>query len=398
MTEPSEKKLLDDMDRKLTAYLSESSQWVSRRRAGRLSPADAARASQLGHGLETAVAPLAALGDAHIAQLRSRRAAIERTSRMTMILIMLVGAGVAVFVAMFLSRYLIRPVASLREHARRWTLGRQWDYTAPSASPEVTDLADTMREMAERLNLQFEREAELGRLKGSLVSMVGHEFNNALSILGGTTNLLRVTEKPAPEGRREEYYTVLEANLRTLGLAVSNLLDLGRLEDGRFAVHPHRTELGRVLRDAATALKPLYERKNLAFSLALPKDAPAALADPEALILVATNLIGNAIKYTPENGKVTAGFSVESDGRLRVFVEDTGIGIEPEDRERILHGHRTIEGQKTAKGFGVGLKLVKRVLDAHGTELEINGAPGRGSRFSFILPAWNGGPEDGLFA
>jgi signal transduction histidine kinase len=397
LTEPGERVGIDEMDRRLTSYLAESGQWVARRRAGRLSPEDAARAGRVGRGLETAAAPLTALGESHVAQLRARREELQRTSRVTVVLIVLAGAAAAGFVALFLSRYLTGPVSALRLHARRWKLGAEWNFAPPRASPEVADLADAMREMAERLNVQFEREAELGRLKGSLVSMTSHEFNNALSVLGGMANLLRTTEPAPPTGRRAEYYTVLDANLRSLTLAVSNLLDMGRLEDGRFAVHPRRAELRRVLEDAATALKPLYERKSLLFSLEIPPELPPAFADPEALVLVATNLLGNAIKYTPENGSVTAGVSIEPDGRLRVFVSDSGIGVAPEDRVRILEGHRTPEGQKAAKGFGVGLTIVKRVLDAHGSPLEIDGAKGKGSRFSFVLPRWAAPEDGGLF-
>jgi signal transduction histidine kinase len=398
LAEPDEHGGVDEMDRRLTSYLAESSQWVARRRAGRLTPADAARAGRLGRGLETsAAATLTALGASHVAQLRARREELQRTSRVTVILIVLAGAAAAAFVALFLSRYLTGPVSALRMHARRWKLGGSWDFAPPRASPEVADLAETMREMAGRLNAQFEREAELGRLKGSLVSMTSHEFNNALSVLGGMANLLRTTEETPPTGRRAEYYTVLDANLRALTLAVSNLLDMGRLEDGRFAVHPRRTELGRILEDAATALKPLFERKQLQFALEIPPDAPAALADPEALVLVATNLLGNAIKYTPEKGRVSAGVAVEPDGRLRVYVSDTGIGVAPEDRARILEGHRTPEGRQAAKGFGVGLTIVKRVLDAHGASLEIDGAKGEGSRFSFVLPRWTAPVDGGLF-
>jgi signal transduction histidine kinase len=398
LSAPGERESLDEMDRRLTAYRAESNQWVSRRRAGRLTPAEAARAARLGRGLETASEPLSTLGDAHVAQLRARRLELERASRSTALLIALAGAAAAAFAALFLSRYLTGPVSALRRHARAWTLGRAWDYVPPRASPEVADLAAAMSEMAERLNAQFQREAELGRLKGSLVSMTSHEFNNALGILGGVTGLLRSTEPAPPTGRRAEYYAVIEANLRSLALAVSNLLDLGRLEDGRFAVHPRRAELGRVLEDAAAALQPLYRRKELAFSLEIPPDLPPALADPEALGLVATNLLGNAIKYTPEKGRVTASASVEPDGRLRVSFVDSGIGVAPEDRRRILEGHRTEEGRKAAKGFGVGLTIVKRVLDAHGAALEITGEKGSGSRFSFVLPRWTPPADGGLFS
>ncbi len=387
-----------EADRRLTAYLAERSPWISRRRAGRLAPADATRATRRDRELDAVAQPLNELKNVNVAELRARRLEAEEASRSALWLILFAGASAAAFVAVLLSRALIGPVAALRENARKWTLGKPWDFPPPrGAGPEVADLHETMGEMATRLNAQFAKEAELGQLKGSLVSMASHEFNNALSVLGTTVNLLRQTETPPPSGRRSDYYVIVEANLRSLSLATRNLLDLGLLESGRFAVRPHRADLGRVLAGAAKALQPLYERKGLSFTLELEDGTPAAKADPEALVMVATNLVGNAVKYTPEGGQVRAGVSVEPDGRLRVYVADTGIGIAPGDREAILSGHRTEEGRQTAPGFGVGLMLVKKILDAHGTALEIEGAPGRGSRFSFVLPAWNG-PAEELFA
>jgi signal transduction histidine kinase len=391
------RRAIAEFDRLLTAYFAESGEWVARRRLGRLTPAEAARAALLGRRLGSAAEPLAALGDAQAAQLRERGPALERVSVLTAELVVLAGAAAALFIALFLSRYLTGPVSELRARAKDWTLGREWPAARPAASPEVADLFDAMRDMALRLNAQFAREAELGKLKGSLVSMASHEFNNALSVLGGTASLLKMTETPEPSGRRAEYYTVIEANLRALAISTGNLLDLGRLEDGRFAVRPRRADLARVLGDAEQALRPLYERKKLRLALEIPADAPPALGDPEALLLVATNLLGNAIKYTPEGRDIRAGVGVEADGRVRLFVADSGIGIAPEDRERIQHGDRTPAGRKAASGFGVGLTIVKRVLDAHGAALEIDGAPGRGSRFSFALPRWTEPTSGDLF-
>ncbi len=388
---------ISQADRRLTAYLAERSPWISRRRAGRLSPADAARATRRARELDAVAQPLNELKNVNISDLRARRLEAEEASRSALWLILFAGAAAAAFVALLLSRALIGPVATLRGNARKWTLGKPWDFPPPrGAGPEVSDLHEAMGEMATRLNAQFAREAELGRLKGSLVSMASHEFNNALSVLGTTVNLLKQTDGSPANARRSDYYVIVEANLRSLALATRNLLDLGLLESGRFAVRPHRADLGLVLSGAAKALQPLYERKGLRFSLDIPAGTPAAKADPEALLMVATNLVGNAVKYTPEGGEVTAGVSIDADGRLRVYVADTGIGIAPGDRETILSGHRTEEGRLAASGFGVGLMLVKKILDAHGTVLEITGAPGEGSRFSFALPLWDG-PGDALF-
>ena len=117
-------------------------------------------------------------------------------------------------------------------------------------------------------------------------------------------------------------------------------------------------------------------------------------ADSEALSLIMSNLVTNAIKYTPQGGSVRV--SITSAGRAgareRLCVEDTGIGISLPDQQRILSGfYRTEAGRQAAKGFGVGLMLVKLLLEKHGSSLEIDSAPGRGSRFSFELPLSHNG-------
>lgn len=397
MNNPSESALLDAMDQRLTSYLAQTSPLVSRRRAGRLSGPDAARAAR-GRGLEAAVEPLSTLGSENATKLRARGAELEAVSDFTSLVIFGVGALTALIIALFLSVYLTGPVIALRDHAREWTLGQDWKFPKPLASPEVADLADAMSEMAQRLNAQFAREAEFGKLKGSLVSMASHEFNNVLSVLSGAANLLRATENPPPTGRRAEYYVVIESNLRALALATSNLLDLGRVEDGKFAVRPRRCEPGESLMAAAQALKPVYEKKNIAFELDAPASLPPVSADPEALNLISTNLIGNAVKYTPEGGRVRAGVMPAPQGGLQVYVEDTGIGIAAKDVEWILTGHRTEEGKKAASGFGVGLVLVQRLLEAHNVKLDLESTPGKGSRFSFILPAWTKPTSADLFA
>lgn len=386
--EPGDGGLAAEADHRLTAYLAERSPWLSRRRSGRLRADEAAAAARRTRELEAAIEPLNRLKDVNVDELRARREDVDRAARLTLGLILLAGAAAAGFVAWLLSRTLIGPVAALRRRAHGWALGSPWEFEPlPHAGPEVSDLEASMAEMARRLNAQYEKEAELGRLKGRLVSMASHEFNNALSVLGGTEYLLRQTETPPPSGKRAEYYDIIEANLRALSLATSNLLDLGRLESGRLSVQPRRADLARVLGDAARALRPLSERKRLDLGVEVAADAPPALGDPEALLLVAVNLLGNAIKYTPEGGRVRAGAEAAGDG-VRVYVRDSGIGIKPEDRERVVQGHRTEEGRRAAAGFGVGLTLVSTVLEAHGARLEISGEPGKGSEFSFVLPRW----------
>jgi signal transduction histidine kinase len=143
-----------------------------------------------------------------------------------------------------------------------------------------------------------------------------------------------------------------------------------------------------------TMLRPLAEAKKLDLRWLAESSGAGFLpvrADREALALIMSNLVANAIKYTPEAGSVTVRMHPDQDDPSQVLfsVEDTGIGICEKDREHILSGYfRTEESQRVAKGFGVGLMLVKDLLGKHGSRLEFESVPGRGSRFYFRLHSW----------
>ncbi|TPW20837.1 MAG: histidine kinase, partial [Elusimicrobia bacterium] len=227
----------------------------------------------------------------------------------------------------------------------------------------------------------------LGQMKTQLVAMVSHEFNNSLSVLGGMARLLKEDEPKPPDPKRANYFTVIEAHVRSLAVAARTLLELGRFEAGRLKVHPVRMDLTALARSTASALEVLWSRKGQTVGVTAPAAPVWVHGDPDALALVATNLLANAVKYTPEKGTITLGVEAEAGG-ARFYISDTGIGIAPEDQARILSGYfRTEEGKKAAKGFGVGLALSQSLLLAHGAELRVESASGRGARFSFFLPA-----------
>ena len=114
------------------------------------------------------------------------------------------------------------------------------------------------------------------------------------------------------------------------------------------------------------------------------------MGDPRALAIALSNLIGNAVKYTPKGGKIRVGVSLRTPGRATVYVVDNGIGISPADQKKVLEGYRTEEARKVAEGTGTGLSvLVKGIVEAHGGSLALQSKPGKGSRFSFDLALSN---------
>ena len=247
----------------------------------------------------------------------------------------------------------------------------------------------TLTDLILRLRRLNEDECQVSELKSNLVSLVSHEFGNMLTIYRLGLTALRESEDPEPSAERLQHYAMLERVFTHLSSAVANFLNLNRIESGRFVPHIRNTSLRAQVHGVIALQEPLYASKHLTLTTAMPPGPLLAAADPDALTVILGNLIGNAFKYTPDGGLVTVSIVLELPDAARVVVEDTGIGISREDLPLIASGYyRAAEGQRAAKGYGVGLKVVRDLLEIQRSRLEIDSSPGRGSRFSFRLPLW----------
>jgi PAS domain S-box-containing protein len=246
------------------------------------------------------------------------------------------------------------------------------------------------------LKLHEKELQEAAKLRSDLISMINHEYANALTSMKLALALLTGSESVAQDQTRGHSYEVLDRAIERLRAYTTNFLNLHRLESGKFALNLRPTAVRAVVLDALVTLRPLAEAKQLRLDIEtyFPEALPVAVrADQYCLSLIVSNLVTNAVKYTPNGGSVTICITLEgtSPSRVMLAVEDTGIGMSAEDLEKIKSGfYRAPEGQELAKGFGVGLMVVNQLLEKHGSFLEIESEPGKGSRFSFRLPLWSG--------
>ena len=232
-------------------------------------------------------------------------------------------------------------------------------------------------------------EHRISLAKSDVLSVVSHQFANALTVMGLAVGFLEQPPENADADQRQELYRTLKQNVRVLTLIAQNFLNQARLKSGHFALELERVSIGELLKVVLATLQPLSEQKKISIVCAVPAGDLTVMADPEALNVVLTNLVGNAIKYTGAGGKIVIGVGSTGlpDGHYLVSVEDTGMGITKKDQQRILTGFtRTATGKKAAAGFGLGLKVAHDLLKSHGSLLMIESEPGRGSRFSFMLP------------
>lgn len=377
-----------EMGVELVTYDVEQNKLFQKAKRGDLTRVEALRQALDNEAIDRHIERMSHFGRLSFARLDAQRRVTREAAFLTFVLVLGFGLFGSLAVAAGIARIIIVPFQRLRAQASAWKLGEPWALDLPDAPPEIRELLSTMRSMAALLNAQFERERQAGRLKSQLVSGVSHEFNNALAVIHTAHALLKENDPGTAESA--PWHEMLTANIRALSTMATNLLNLGRLEAGKFEVEIERIDASTLLHGAATRLEILATRKKHAVKLETPETPLPCAGDPDALSLVVANLFTNAVKYTREGGTVTVGARALPNGRVEIFVKDTGIGIAPADQKKIFDGYyRSEEGKRVAKGFGVGLALSRMILEAHGTDLELETELGKGSRFSFSLPPYD---------
>ncbi|HEX2173900.1 MAG TPA: histidine kinase dimerization/phospho-acceptor domain-containing protein, partial [Dehalococcoidia bacterium] len=194
---------------------------------------------------------------------------------------------------------------------------------------EETRLEEIEREQQTRAT------GEADRLKSEFLSLASHELRTPLTAILGYVDLLIEGEAGEVTEEQQECLRVIKASARRQLALIDDLLDLARLESGRLELERVAVDLGSLIRGVADSLRPLAEGKGQRLALELPPDLPTVWADADRVSQILTNLISNASKYTPANGRITVSARA-TEGRARIAVRDTGIGLSPEDQARVF--------------------------------------------------------------
>ncbi|HOW89842.1 MAG TPA: ATP-binding protein [Elusimicrobiales bacterium] len=241
----------------------------------------------------------------------------------------------------------------------------------------------------ERLKRDISAYEELDRMKSEFVSNVSHELRTPLFSMGGALELLRENVPELSSGTALKLCDVLSHNLSRLNSIVSNVLNFSRIEKGSFRPSFRSVDLAALARKALEDLQPLFARSGICVGPVSVFSAPASIeADPDQLEQVLINLLGNAIKFTPRGGEAGITISGTSDGAM-LCVWDTGRGIPPEYHLKIFDRFYQVDGSMTrdAGGSGIGLSIVKAIVEMHGGRVWVESSPAKGARMNVFLPA-----------
>lgn len=238
-----------------------------------------------------------------------------------------------------------------------------------------------------RALMNLERKASA--FKSAMVRTVSHEFNNSLTVLSAALFILEENDATKTDPDRLRLYRTLESERKSLARYVKNILNEARMEAGRFKADKKSFALGDLVTRSVTSIEGLISQKKISFSLKLTKEPVLVKADYEAMALVLSNLIGNAVKYTPAGGTISVEVTpcAEKTGHVTFCVKNSGGGISAGDIEKLkTEFFRTSDGKAAASGFGLGLKVASEMLALHDSSLEIKSEQGVSSSFYFSLP------------
>lgn len=230
------------------------------------------------------------------------------------------------------------------------------------------------------------KQVALARLKSDFVSNVSHELRTPLALIrlyAETLELGRITTRE----KRNEYYSIIRKESERLTALINNILDFSRIEAGRKEYDFRETDIAELVRNTLDSYRFQIEQQGFALEEKIDSGIPAVRVDREAIARALVNLVNNALKYSA-NEKFLGVRLYRENAVLKLEVSDRGIGIERHEQSRIFEKfYRTCDPLvHTTKGSGLGLSLVRHITHAHGGQVEVESAPGRGSKFTMTLP------------
>lgn len=299
----------------------------------------------------------------------------------SLLIALVASLGAAALASALMARKIVRPVRRVRDATRRLAGGHYDERVAEPGEVELAELARDVNRLAVELETSERRRARL-------ISEVAHEMRTPLSTIEGyVEGMLDQIFEPD-----EEVLVAVGEEVARLQRLASGLAELSRFEEGAIELHRHIVDLQELVVACAERLRPQFEQKDVALTVG-PVTGIAVEVDPDRVTQVVTNLLGNALTYTPRGGQVEVA-TTRADDTAAMTVTDTGIGLSADDLRLVFDRFYRVPGLiRPQGGSGIGLTIARGIAHAHDGDIEAaSPGPGRGSTFTLTLPLATSAP------
>jgi signal transduction histidine kinase len=292
----------------------------------------------------------------------------------------------AVIVSWFVSRRVVTPLQRMTRASQRIAEGHYEERVQVPGNIQRDEL-DELAQLALRFNQMAAQLDQTETMRRQLVGDVAHELRTPLTVIKGTMEGLMDGVLPA----ESQTYQQVHQEVDRLQRLVDDLQELSRVESGAVPLNLQPVPVDRLVKTVTGRLGRLFDDKGVRLEMDLPDQRIAVLGDEDRLIQVLVNVVGNALKYTPEGGQVTISASNKPQDRMVLFVvQDSGMGISAEDLPHIFTRFYRVDKSRAraSGGSGIGLTIARSIVEAHGGKIWVESEGlGKGSKFFFTLPA-----------
>jgi two-component system sensor histidine kinase GlrK len=288
--------------------------------------------------------------------------------------------GLALAISLLITRSIASPITLLMEKTKEISRGVFEGDLHISSPPEISQLSESFNSMCQRLKM-------VDQMKSDFLSTMSHELRTPLTSIKEGISLLRDGIGGTVGEKQKRLLNILAAETHRLIGLVNSLLDLSKMEAGMMTYHFEAGKLPPLIQRAMMEMVPLVEAKRIRLEAGMNEELPSVNMDGDRILQVLRNLIGNAVKFTPDGGRIRVS-ARPTNGGVEVSIEDTGPGIPKENMTTIFERFRQVPGKSSnpMKGTGLGLAIVKYIITAHGGKVWAENQPGQGSTFIFVLP------------
>lgn len=270
---------------------------------------------------------------------------------------------------------------------------REGDLNIRIDNPEKTDLsvlASNFNEMADTIVENIEEIKSVDVLRRELIANVSHDLRTPLSIILGYIETLQIKKDTLSEKEKDDYLEIIKGSSQKLSRLVSQLFEYSKLEAKQVKPEKEPFAITDLAMDLVAKNQLLAESKEVELGVNIDGDVPLVFADLSLVERAVQNLLDNALKFVPQEGRIMLKISSDDDN-VKIGVSDNGPGIKGSEQEFIFDRYRRSKNNSKSEGAGLGLAIVKKIMELHNTTIEVISKPNEGSTFEFYLPSYSKG-------